>query len=320
MRAGETVVVCGARADKSQFVTFEWPKHAVVWVSVGCGNLTFLAPAPDDADSEARANLARAYVDAVWTFETGREAAAGAVESWLVLVERAARVPSTFLFAWGGVRVTAVPIYQATWSARHVTVVCAHFRATRRRRHTVEQDVYDILSKRGVCATPDLEATFRVVKYQEWMHLLPYERCSLCHREIRSSFRDVVPFSEEMRSERVWLPQLLVCATCPLRSFALDGFHFEVRGGRVYATEKREESVRLFCEESVWQARGSVIATLALALASRARPKTAFAASLATALCDLKLLRVVAERMHPPEPKDARPRAVSLLVEKAPKN
>ena len=65
MRAGETVVVCGARADKAQFVPFEWPQHAVVWVSVGCGNLTLLAPAPSDADSEARDELARKYVEAV---------------------------------------------------------------------------------------------------------------------------------------------------------------------------------------------------------------------------------------------------------------
>ena len=328
MRAGETVVVCGTGADKAQFVPFEWPEHAVVWVSVGCGNLTLLAPAPSDADSEARDELARKYVEAVEAAgaagadrreEAGADRRAEAVSSWLRLVECAARVPCTLLVAGGGVRVTAVPTYQVAWSARHVTVVGAGFRETeRRRRATVEQVVSAVLAEHGVYATPDLEATFRVVRHNGWMDLLPYERCSLCNGEIRSSFRDVVPFCEEMRSETVaWLPQLLVCASCPLRPFEIHGFHFEVRGGRVYPTETREGSARLFCdEESAWQPRRRVIATLALALASRAEPKTAFASALASALCDLKLLRLVAARMLPPEPKEVHPRAVSLLVEK----
>lgn len=324
MRAGETVVVCGAGADKAQFVPFEWPEHAVVWVSVGCGNLALLAPAPSDADSDARDELARKYVGAVGAVGADRrdevEGVVGAVSSWLRLVECAARVPCSVLFARGGVRVTAVATYQVAWSARHVTVVCARFRTTeRRKRATVEQVVSAVLREHGVSATPDLEATFRVVRYNGEMDLLPYERCSLCNGEIRSSFRDVVPFCEEMRSEQVvWLPQLSVCASCPLRPFEIHGFHFEVRGGRVHPTEKREGSARLFCEEaSVWQPRRSVIATLALALTlRRAEPKTAFASALATALCDLKLLRVVAACMLPPEPKEVQPRAVSLLVER----
>jgi hypothetical protein len=65
----------------------------------------------------------------------------------------------------------------------------------------------------------------------------------------------------------------------------------------------------------VWQARDKVLATLALALASRAVPQTPFAAALATALCDLKLLRVVAGRMRLPEPLRGPRRAISLLVE-----
>ena len=359
------MVVCGARADKAQFVPFEWPAYAAVWVSVGCGTLAYLAPAPDDADSEAREKLARAYVEAVGAVGAdrreeggadrreeggadrreeggadGREEAVAAVESWLRLVERAARVPCTLLVASGGVRVTAVPIYQVACSARHVTVVGAQFRKTvRRKRATVDQVVYAVLSERGIYATPDLEATFRVVRDKRWMDLLPYGRCSLCNGVIRSSFLDVVPFCDEMRSDNVlWLPQLAVCASCPVRSFALHGFHFELRGGKIHPIEEREESVRLFRgEESVWQARSKVIATLALALASRAEPKTAFASALSSALCDLKLLRVVAERMSFPDPKkagpkkadpkeadpkeagprEARPRAVSLLVERA---
>jgi hypothetical protein len=190
----------------------------------------------------------------------------------------------------------------------------------RRKHDAVEQDVFEVLSKRGVCATPDLVATFRVVRHGRSMDLLPYERCALCNAEIRSRYRDVVPFFQGQRSRDLeWLPRPHVCASCPVRAFTLHAFHFEVREGHVHAVEKRggsvRESVRLYrAEQSVWQARGGIIETLALALASRAVPKTAFAAALATALCDLKLLRVVAARMRPPEPKTALPRAISLLV------
>jgi hypothetical protein len=93
MRAGETVVVCGARADRGQFVP---------WVSVGCGNVTFLAD-PDDADPEAREKLARAYVDAVSeSIETEREAAVVAVES--LAAARRARVALTVHVARRGRR------------------------------------------------------------------------------------------------------------------------------------------------------------------------------------------------------------------------
>jgi hypothetical protein len=313
MRAGETVVVCGAGADKAQFVPFKWPKHAVVWVSVGCGIINVLAPLPRDADAEARRQLARAYVEA--TSDTrdvvATDAAVAALETWLKLVERASQVTCTLLFANGGVRVTAIPTYHVAFSTRHVTVVCARFRRTVRRTGS---SVYDVLSEEGICATPDLDSMFRVARHGRWMDLLPYERCAVCEKEIRSSYRDLVPFCDESGAEREWLPQLHVCASCPVRAITLHGFHFEVSGGQVRPADR--EGVRLFgAEESVWQARDKVLATLALALASRAVPQTPFAAALATALCDLKLLRVVAERMRLPEPLRGPRRAISLLVE-----
>jgi hypothetical protein len=313
MRAGETVVVCGAGADKAQFVPFKWPKHAVVWVSVGCGIINVLAPLPRDADAEARRQLARAYVEAASDTRdvAATDAAVAALETWLKLVERASQVACTLLFANGGVRVTAIPTYHVAFSTRHVTAVCARFRRTVRRTGS---SVYDVLSEQGICATPDLDSMFRVARHGRWMDLLPYERCAVCEKEIRSSYRDLVPFCDESGAEREWLPQLHVCASCPVRAFTLHGFHFEVSGGRVRPADR--EGVRLFgAEESVWQARDKVLATLALALASRAVPQTPFAAALATALCDLKLLRVVAGRMRLPEPLRGPRRAISLLVE-----
>ena len=57
--------------------------------------------------------------------------------------------------------------------------------------------------------------------------------------------------------------------------------------------------------------------TLALALASRAVPREGtFAASLAATMCDLKLLRIVAERMLPPPPRVCANRALACLVER----
>jgi hypothetical protein len=68
--------------------------------------------------------------------------------------------------------------------------------------------------------------------------------------------------------------------------------------------------------ESAWQAGGRVIVTLALALAARAQPTPGtFAAALASALCDLKLLRVVAGRLAPAAA-DCGPRALGVLVER----
>ena len=63
MRHGETVVVCGAAADRAQFEEFVWPAWSVVWVSVGCGHVqsvSHLPPGPSDATEAARDELARA--------------------------------------------------------------------------------------------------------------------------------------------------------------------------------------------------------------------------------------------------------------------
>ena len=87
--------------------------------------------------------------------------------------------------------------------------------------------------------------------------------------------------------------------------------------------------------ESVWHAYARVLATLAMALGGIQRspnarngpnglgglggpggPKTEFAAAMATALCDMKLLEVVAKRMLPPAPKVGNcTRVLSVLVE-----
>jgi hypothetical protein len=67
----------------------------------------------------------------------------------------------------------------------------------------------------------------------------------------------------------------------------------------------------------VWQANARVFETIALALVFRgAAPRAGFPALLAETLCDMKLLRIVAESAALPAPKiGAWPRAISVLIE-----
>ncbi len=76
MRAGETVIVCGASADRAQFEPFEWPEHALLWVGVGCGFLDWVEPGPVDASADVRDEIARAYVRLVCDEHTDLERAA----------------------------------------------------------------------------------------------------------------------------------------------------------------------------------------------------------------------------------------------------
>jgi hypothetical protein len=89
------------------------------------------------------------------------------------------------------------------------------------------------------------------------------------------------------------------------------------------ATDVSEQTSTLFDEgahESAWQAGGRVVVTLALALTAHAKPSTGtFAAALATALCDMKLLRIVAERFVLPTPQVGQvgaQRALGILIER----
>jgi hypothetical protein len=315
MRAGQTVIVCGADGDRAQFEPFEWPAHATLWIGVGCGHvcsICYLPPSPDDATEHERVEVARAYVRAVRD-PPSSESAVLALSGWLRIVERAARVPCAVIVACGGVRVSAIPIFRARFTRRTVTVVGAGIHRTVRRDGDVEMCARRVLSSRMIGATE-----YRIVPCgARSIELHPLELCAMCAAPIRASFRRFTTANPDLAARAMWLPTLSVCSACSVRTVVLwRTFHFSIDGPQIRAIPTA--SAPIFGEgahESVWLANARVVETLALALAARAVPRDAFAASLASALCDLKLLRIVAERMLPPPPRAVAHRALACLLE-----
>ena len=323
MRAGQTVVVCGADGDRAQFEPFEWPAHASLWIGVGCGKVSaigLLPPTPADATDDERVEVARAYVRAVRDPPSDVERAVVGLSSWLRILERAGGVPCAMLVACGGIRVSAVPFFRASWTRRNVTIVGGGINTTVRRDGDVGKCALRALSSLGVPTEPGF------VKWR-WgvrsLELHPLERCALCNAPIRSSLRiyaSALLGRRESDEAAMRLPTLGVCAACPVRAFSLwRTFHFSIEGTKVRALEAPTSTRALFWQgahESVWLANARVVETLALALAARAVPREGtFAAALAATLCDLKLLRVVAERMLPPRPRECARRALACLFE-----
>jgi hypothetical protein len=330
MRAGQTVIVCGADGDRAQFEPFEWPAHATLWIGVGCGHvcsICYLPPSPDDATEHERVEVARAYVRAVRD-PPSCESAVLALSGWLRIVERAARVPCAMIVACGGVRVSAIPIFRARYTRRTVTVVGAGIHRTVRRDGDVEMCARRVLSSRMIGASE-----YRIVPCgARSFELHPLELCAMCAAPIRSSFRrfttanhaDLAAVAKSAERARTmwlpklsWLPTLSVCSACSVRTVVLwRTFHFSIDGPQIRASPTA--SAPIFGEgahESVSLANLRVVETLALALAARAVPRDAFSASLASALCDLKLLRIVAEHMLPPRPRAVAHRALACLLE-----
>lgn len=311
MLAGQTVIVCGADGDRAQFEPFEWPAHATLWIGVGCGHVCsmwYLPPSPEDATEHERVEVARAYVRAVRD-PPSSESAVLALSGWLRIVERAARVPCAMIVACGGVRVSALPIFRARFTRRTVTVVGAGIHRTVRRDGDVEMCARR--ASRMIGATE-----YRIVPCgARSIELHPRELCAMCAVPIRSSFRRFTTANHGAMA--MWLPTLSVCSACSVRTVVLwRTFHFSIDGPQIRVIPTA--SAPIFGEgahESVWLANLRVVETLALALAARAVPRDAFATSLASALCDLKLLRIVSERMLPPPPRAVAHRALACLIE-----
>lgn len=337
MRTGQTVIVCGADGDRAQFESFEWPSHSMLWIGVGCGyvrGVGCLSPCPSDATDEGRIEVARAYIRAVRSPPSDVESAVTALSGWLRIIERAARVPCSVLIACGGVRVSAVPIFRTWWSNRTITVAGDGIMKTVwRKGNDGEVELYTrkVIASRGFGDTTE----YRVVKCgARSIEMHPTDRCALCNGRIRSSFRDYTKampayVSEHSYAAQVpvdapvsYLPALRVCIACPVRTFELwRTFKFTLDEGKERALEVPNACVHgaIFGQgvhESVWLANARVVETLALALVAHAVPhEGTFAASLAAVFCDLKLLRIVAERMLPPPPRVGSQRALACLIE-----
>jgi hypothetical protein len=232
-------------------------------------------------------------------------------------------VPCAMVIACGGVRVSAVPFFNVIWNHSTVAVSGESFRVTTKRRACDEVGSTllprRILAKRGISV--DDEAYTVVSHCKRSIYLRPRERCALCDAPIWSRFSTFVRAYERGQNWRaspecLWM-RISVCATCPVRSFRLWRTEFTVEN------EASEQTATLFDEgahESAWQAGGRVVVTLALALTANAVPRAGtFAAALASALCDMKLLRIVAERLvlpTPPVRPSGPPRALGILIER----
>jgi len=317
--------------------------------SFGC-----LPPYPADATEDGCIEVARAYVRAVHCPPSDVESAVLALSGWLRIVERAAQVPCSVIIACGGVRVSAIPVVRAWWSRRTITIVGDGIRKTVRRKGNQgavdEMDEHDeiesyarrVLTSRGIDHTHEYRSV-RCGPREIEMH--PRDRCALCDRRVQSIFRDhtkAIPAgvcahscASQVPSDAPveWLPTLTVCnvcSACPTRTFEVwRTFNFTLDEGKGCTLEAPTERAHraptarahdaIFgqgAHESAWLANARVVETIALALVAHAVPcKGTFAASLAAALCDLKLLRVVAERMLPPPPRIGAHRALACYTE-----
>ncbi len=220
MRARQTVIVCGADGDRAQFEPFKWPKHATIWIGVGC----VVRNPPSDV-----------------------ERAALALSGWLRIIERAARVPCAMIVACGGIRVSSLPVFSAWWTSRVVTVVGGGMKRTVRREGGVETCARKALSSFGVGVATD----YRIVLCgARSIELHPLARCAVCDTPIRPGFRrfaTMAPNSTDksednsvVEADRVmWLPPVGVCRGCSVRTF-----HFSIDGESIRAIDAPTAGVR----------------------------------------------------------------------------
>jgi hypothetical protein len=331
MRPWQTVVVCGAAPDAAQFEPFVWPARCVLRTPLGlvtrerCGE-AYVA----GASEAARRALAEAYVAAVGPVGPDDAARARAVATWLAVVEGATRVACTLAVAHGAVELTAVPYYVVRRRGRRARLTGPNGASAR-----VELGAHDGLEH--VCraahaaaliadaSAAALCAAFRVEPRSKHVVVLhPRDACALCGGRTAQHARRLVATEPAACPWAPYpLPPLVVCARCPhlACSFGLLGLFFYSlrRANGALDLEQRAASadahavpaVRL---PTVWTHRARV--ALAVARAVRLRPdaaRTPFARAMAAALRDVKLCRVVVERLAAPAPRPP-PRALAVLL------
>jgi hypothetical protein len=206
----------------------------------------------------------------------------------------------------------------------------------------IESYARRVLTLRGI----DHANEYRIVRCgPREIEMQPHDRCALCDGRVLSIFKNhtkAIPAgvcahscASQVPSDAPvsWLPTLTVCNSCSACStrtfevwrtfnFTLDegkGCTLEAPTARAHGAPTARAHGAIFgqgAHESVWLANARVVETLALALVAHAvLHEGTFAASLAAAMCDLKLLRVVAERMLPPPPRIGAHRALACYTE-----
>ena len=128
------------------------------------------------------------------------------VSSWLRIVERAAKVPCAMVIACGGVRVSAVPIFNVIWSRSAFTVSGASFRV-KTELHGGEEETVTCASRRILAERGIDEAEYTVVPCgAREIYFRPRERCALCDEPLQSRLRTFVE-AHRSRVEKKKFPE-----------------------------------------------------------------------------------------------------------------
>jgi hypothetical protein len=328
MRAGQTVVVLGS-GDSAQFEPFVWPAMCVLRTPLGlvteeeCTALSVSCLTDTSLLRAARDRIASSYVLDARGRESQRDA--DAVASWIAVVEAATRTPCTLCFANGAVPLTAVPLFVARMRLEVLRVrgpgVCASARV-------VPEDGEDgaaaaagrILHAEGVLPDPTpgaLRAAFLYVKRSKKVfELRPRQPCTLCG--------SAVPYGPMRYTVCACLasgnplPLAHICGSCPTTEFSLLGYRFGLsepgpNGRRTLSpgpTTPGPGPTNVRGPDTLWTVRARIGLAVARVVFRSHRQEEApsvdsasvdalspFAAALVSALRDMKLCRLVVDRL-----------------------
>lgn len=345
MRTGQTVVVLGAHKNAAQFEPFVWPETCVLRTPFGfVTEPEFRNAARSTGVSNARDLLATSYVLAARGVVTQSDV--DAVSSWIAVVEAATRTPCTLCFAHGAVPITAVPFFVARRSL-DVLLLCGpglHGSA----RVVPHDDTADdhaaarILHAQSLIRDPTvgaLRAAYFHIERGTVFELRPRTPCTLCGGSTHGPARYMMCACFESDNP---LPDVHVCASCASAdtvSFSILGYRFRLSEAaepeQTSCLRKKKTLVLLASDapvdmsidpavDTVWSAHARIGLAVARAIfrfsehdAVSGFPMSPFARAMLRTLRDMKLCRLIVERLAlSPLSSSTRPasRSLSLLV------
>jgi hypothetical protein len=317
MRAGQTVVVLGACHDSAQFEPFVWPEMCVLRTPLGL--VTEQECAARSVSCTRLLRAARDRVASAYVLDArGRESQpdADAVASWLAVVESATRTPCTLCFARGAIPLTAVPLFVAR---RRLDVLRVRGPGVRASARVALDDgeghdraAARILHAEGALPAPTLgalrDAYLYVKRSKHVFELRPRQPCTLCGAVIpHGPARYMVCACLTSANP---LPTAHICGSCPTADFSVLGYRFGLAAG----PSGRQTLAPLLAPctsrgvDTLWSARariGLAVARAVFRSHREAEPRDApeagalspFARAMLSALRDMKLCRLVVERL-----------------------
>lgn len=309
MRAGQTVVVLGACHDSAQFEPFVWPEMCVLRTPLGL--VTEQECAARSVSCTRLLRAARDRVASAYVLDArGRESQpdADAAASWIAVVESATRTPCTLCFARGAIPLTAVPLFVARRRLDVLRVRGPGVRASARAPEDAEGNdraAASILHAEGVLPAPTLgalrDAYLYVKRSKHVFELRPRQPCTLCGA--------VIPLGPARymvcASSANPLPTAHICGSCPTADFTVLGYRFGLAAG----PSGRQTLAPLLAPctargvDTLWSARARIGLAVARAVfrshrdASETGALSPFARAMLSALRDMKLCRLVVERL-----------------------